>query len=553
MRGVTDTALIEVKKLTSGRFKVCPVRTGTNFVDSDAAGSEIPADQQAIVSFLCDPKSYDPRPDNVEVISTHAAYIFLAGPYAYKVKRSVRYSYLDYSTLELRRRMCLKEIKRNKRFAPEIYIDVVAINRNDEGEFAIDGQGEPVEWALRMHCFDQAGLLSRIIKKGELTEGLAGRIAQAISDYHRAAEPDRVSDGVRSIEIVINDVSGVLEKYGQQLGIDDPVTFRQDATSYLMEISHCLRMRGQRGFIRLSHGDLHSENIVVIDDRPVLFDSIEFDDTIATIDVIYDLAFLLMDLLKAGERDAANRMLNRYLCDSRSFEDIYGLRAMPLFLACRAGIRAMVGCQKAGFLEGDEQSAALQVAKDYYRAALDFLEPVAPQLIAIGGFSGTGKTTLAAALAPKLGRAPGALHLRSDIERKAMLDVPETERLEGKFYSEAMSEKVYDFLLQKTWIALRAGSAVVVDAVFSKQSERASVEEIAARLRVPFKGFWLSASKAQMVNRVSARRGDASDATPDVVEMQIERGTGPISWVPIDSSGTVTEMVADLVSHLGKS
>ena len=551
MRGVTDTALIEVKKLTSGRFKVCPVRTGTNFVDSDAAGSEIPADQQAIVSFLCDPKSYDPRPDNVEVISTHAAYIFLAGPYAYKVKRSVRYSYLDYSTLELRRRMCLNEIKRNKRFAPEIYIDVVAINRNDEGEFAIDGQGEPVEWALRMHCFDQAGLLSRIIKKGELTEGLAGRIAQAISDYHRAAEPDRVSDGVRSIEIVINDVSGVLEKYGQQLGIDDPVTFRQDATSYLMEISHCLRMRGQRGFIRLSHGDLHSENIVVIDGRPVLFDSIEFDDTKATIDVIYDLAFLLMDLIKKGEGRAANRILNRYLNDSRSSDDIYGLRAMPLYLACRAGIRAMVAFQRADMSVRGERTAATGTATDYFHTALDFLNPSAPQLIAIGGFSGTGKTTLAAALAPKLGNAPGALHLRSDIERKVMFDVPETERLQEEFYSESISAKIYDCLLQKTWIALRAGSTVIVDAVFSKQSERTAFEEVATRLGVPFKGFWLSSSKAKMISRVSQRRGDASDATPRVVEMQIERGTGPISWAPIDSSGNIVDTVGQLVSHLG--
>ena len=527
------------------------MKTGTQFVDHDASGYVVPEEQQAVFELMRDPQSYDPPPDTVEIISTHGAFIFLAGPYAFKLKRSVRYSYLDYSTLEQRRRMCLKELERNQPSAPEIYRGIVPITKSELGKLSIGGSGTPVEWAIHMNRFDQDSLLSNVIEAGELTAELADSTAQAISRYHRGAKHNHSADSVRQFETVIGDLSVVFEDHVTKLKAENVRKFRDRATERLRDVVLCMRMRGKRGFVRLCHGDLHSENIVLVNSQPVLFDSIEFNDAIATVDVLYDLAFLLMDLIKKGERRAANRILNRYLNDSRSSEDIYGLRAMPLYLACRAGIRAMVAFQRADMSASGERAAATGIATDYFHTALDFLNPAAPQLIAIGGFSGTGKTTLAAALAPKLGSAPGALHLRSDIERKVMFDVPETERLQEEFYSESISAKVYDCLLQKTWIALRTGSTVIVDAVFSKQSERNAFEEVATRLKVPFKGFWLSSSEAKMFNRVSVRRGDASDATPRIVEMQIDRGTGPISWAPIDSSGNIVDTVGQLVSHLG--
>jgi predicted kinase len=277
--------------------------------------------------------------------------------------------------------------------------------------------------------------------------------------------------------------------------------------------------------------------------RPVLFDAIEFDENIATIDTLYDLAFLLMDLDRHRQARAANVVLNRYLWRSHDDLDLMGLQALPLFLGLRAGIRAMVTIDRAAQEEGQAARDDSDRARTYLHAALGYLRPRPPRLVAVGGLSGTGKTTLAAGLAPSLGSVPGAVHLRSDLERKALFGVEETVRLTAEAYSAEASSTVYDTLCRKARIALTAGHSVIVDAVYSTPRERSAIEAVASALGVPFRGLWLTAGGAELVARVAARRNDASDATPEFVAQQLTWDTGALSpaWAMLDASSGADE------------
>jgi predicted kinase len=292
------------------------------------------------------------------------------------------------------------------------------------------------------------------------------------------------------------------------------------------------------------HGDLHLDNIVLWQGQPVLFDAIEFDETIATTDTLYDLAFLLMDLERRGRRLSANRVLNRYLWRARSDLDLEGLAAMPLLLGLRAGVRALVAADKVSLSGGDAEAGKRAEGQDYLAAAVCFLDPAKPRIVAVGGLSGTGKSTLAAALSPHVGPSPGAVHLRSDVERKAMLGVEETHRLGPEAYTAEANDRVYAELLRKARLAAAAGHGVVVDAVFARAEERAAFERMAAEIGVPFRGLWLTAPREVLLARVGARIGDASDATPDVVKRQLAGDVGAMSWAAVDAGGDAAQTLA---------
>jgi predicted kinase len=296
--------------------------------------------------------------------------------------------------------------------------------------------------------------------------------------------------------------------------------------------------RAAAGSVSRCHGDLHLNNIVLWRGRPVLFDALEFDDDLATIDTLYDLAFLLMDLDMRAQRAAANAVLNRYLWRSGAALDLRGLQALPLFLGLRSAIRAMVTAERAEQEAGDAQVRDRGGAGRYLDAALAYLVPPAPRLIAVGGLSGTGKSTLAHALAPAIGPTPGAVHLRSDLERKSLFGVDATTRLGPEAYTRAAAEEVYAILYQKVRHVLAAGHAAIVDAVFARAEERAEIERVASDLGLPFRGLWLEAAPDTLVARVAARVGDASDVTPDVVREQLAYETGAFSesWSRVDAA-----------------
>jgi uncharacterized protein len=508
--------------------------------------------QDGAIAFLSAPGTFAPSQAPIERHDTHGAYVFVAGDHAIKIKRAVRYSYFDFSTVEKRRVALEREFEINKGNAREIYLDVVAITSGPDGRLRFGGDGKAIEWCLRMRRFEQAALLSHMAQQG-IADDVLKALADEVHRSHRdapVAKADSVS-AIAGLAGIIEEIAGALE---QEEGLAAEAThLRKRALTLLLGNSRLLERRASTGKIRRCHGDLHLNNIVMWNGRPALFDALEFDEALATIDTLYDLAFLLMDLDIQASRTAANLVLNRYLWRAQDVGDLEGLALLPLFLALRVGVRAMVAWQRSHLVAAAQQASCTQEGRRYLDAALGYLDPPQPRLVAVGGYSGTGKSTLAAALAPMTGAAPGALHLRSDLERKAMHGVDEFKRLDDAAYSPAGSAHVYDMLAAKARLALAAGHAVIADAVFLAPAERSAIEDVARGAGAPFNGLWLQAAPDQLRQRVETRTGDASDATSVVVERQVRQGAGEVGWAIIDASGTPGELVSRAGEVLLKS
>ncbi|MGD9616880.1 MAG: AAA family ATPase [Alphaproteobacteria bacterium] len=495
-------------------------------------------EQREVTAFLRDPASYPPGAAPVESVETHASVVFLAGGYAYKLKRAVKYAYLDFSTLALRLAACGAELRLNRRTAPSLYLDVRAISRGPDGNLRWGREGRPddavVDYVVVMRRFEQRELLDNLARRGTLSPPLLYALTAHIAEFHGKAEqrPDRgggaAMAGLARTNIDILRQCRAAGFDSEQIGrIESALDRAVSRTGTLLD------QRRDAGKVRLCHGDLHLGNICLVDGRPLLFDCIEFSEDIASIDVLYDLAFLLMDLDHRRHRDLANLVLNRYL-DLTGEDD--GLAAMPLFLALRALIRAHVTATKAehGWGGGD-RAAILAEVRAYLDEAEAALTPSPPRLVAIGGLSGTGKSTLAAGLAPALGPAPGARWLRSDAIRKLMFGTDPETPLPPEAYAAEITERVYHDLCEGAAAALRAGYAAVIDAVALREDERRAFAAVAVDAGVPFTGLWLEAPSDRLMARVGARVGDASDASPAIVARQLSRDPGSIDWSRIDA------------------
>ena len=288
--------------------------------------------------------------------------------------------------------------------------------------------------------------------------------------------------------------------------------------------------------MRRCHGDLHLANIVLIERKPVLFDAIEFDPTIASVDLLYDLAFPIMDFIRYDRHAAANALLNRYL-GMTSVENLDALAALPLFMSLRAAIRANVLLGRLGLACADKPDV-LQSARAYFELAHLAIRPPAPTLVAVGGLSGTGKSVLARVLAPDVTPLPGAVVLRSDVLRKQQFQLNETDRLPKSAYQPAVTAQIYETLVQRAVGVLSQGHSVVIDAVFAHETERALICDVARKLNIRFVGLFLAADLATRLSRVSRREHDASDATPEIAEIQEKYNIGAVDWAIIDASGT---------------
>ena len=516
--------------------------------------AELP-DTEELVAFLEAPETHGlSSNDKVKRIETHASHVFLAGDRAYKLKKPVTFTFLDFSTPEKRKAACEHEVDLNRRTAPDIYLGVKAVRRAD-GELKLGGEeGEAVDWLVEMKRFGSEGLLATLADKGELKLPLVERLAADIAAFHRKAE---VRPGFGGADSFLKIVEGSEEDMKPCLGkvLDaDKARAVTEASKALIETHRALLdRRRDEGHVRHCHGDLHLGNVTVMDGRPLIFDCVEFNDHIARIDVFYDLAFLLMDIAFRAEGDGrlagyANRALNVYL-DHVAQDDLAldGLALLPLFMATRAVVRAKVTAVQA------KDDTAKKKAEAYLAFAARVLETPAPRLVAVGGLSGNGKSTLAREIAARTGGAAGALHLRTDIIRKRMFGVGPLERLPDEAYAPGAGEKVYAEMMRLAGAGLDAGMCVVADAVFAREEERHAMGDLAGRCGVSFDGLWLDAPAAVLEARVREREkkgGDPSDAGVEVLRRQLSYDLGEMIWTKVDASGTPGEALEGAMTVL---
>ena len=496
--------------------------------------------QDEVLAFLADPASHGGH--KVKRIDTHAASVFLVGDRALKLKRAVRFPFLDYSTLAKRKEAAAAELAVNAPFAPEIYRGVVPVTREASGRLAIAGAGTPVEWLVEMRRFDEKRTLDHVV--GDIDEALAEALGHAVAAAHAKAPPVKAEPWIAALGAYIGEHAAAFRQHPEIFPAAKIDALARGSRAAYERIVPLLRERGRRGFIRRIHGDLHLGNIVLIDGKPVLFDAIEFSDIIASGDVFYDLAFLLMDLLERGLAQAANIVFNRYLADTRREEDFEELAALPLFLSLRAAIRAEVTAARMERAQAAEQERIARMARAYFAFARRAITPPAPKLVAVGGLSGTGKTKLARALAPELLPMPGAVVLRSDVERKALFGVGETDKLPAAAYTGEVGARVYATLTGEARRVLAARHSVIVDAVFADPGERAAIAAMAKSVPTAMHGLFLTADLDTRLARVGARARDASDADAAVARAQERYDLGPLDWTPVDASGTPESILA---------
>ena len=473
-------------------------------------------------------------------IETACARVYLAGDQAFKVKRRLDLGYLDYSTLDLRHWALERELRFNRAAASDIYRAVRRVTRAAKGGFDLDGMGEVVEYVLEMRRFDETAVLAA--QPWTVDGPLADALGREVADLHAKADLRPQGGGGKALKFTIDSNAHLLRQMTSRLGTDLVESVIAATDHEYRRQEPLLDARRDAGFARHCHADLHLGNILLENGKPVLFDCIEFNDVLSDIDVQYDLAFLLMDLDFRRRRDAAVRVLSAYLDQAARVQggDLRaGLAALPLMLSVRAGVRAHVQAHS-----GDDAAAIA-----YLNAALDHLTPQPASLTAVGGLSGSGKTTFARLIAPGLGAAPGAVVLRTDEVRKRLMGVSPQTELSQAVYSPGFYAQVYDAMLAEARVLMAAGRAVVLDATFIQPDLRTRVEDLARQAGVTFHGVWLDADADVLAARIDGRQGDASDATVATLQMQLDLDVGRIAWTRVDATGPAADSAQAWAAH----
>lgn len=476
-----------------------------------------------LITALADPAAYDHPAAAVEMLETHISFVLLAGDYAYKIKKPVVLPFADFGSLAARHHFCLEELRLNRRFAPQLYLDVVPITGSLESP-RVEGEGPALEYAVKMRRFPQAALFDHLLAQGALRPKHIDRLAERIAAFHAAAPA--------ATDVAFGTPDAVL-----QPALDNFVDMAPHADAQRREVLDGLQAWTQQAFARLEpvfaarhragrvrecHGDLHLRNIVLIEGEAVPFDCIEFSEALRWIDVINEAAFLVMDLMDRGRPDLGYRFLDHYLAKTGDYD---GIAVLRFYLVYRALVRAKVHDLRARQAEADPREAQrLQAAADHYLSlAGDIAHGARPALLLMHGFSGAGKSRVAAALVEAL----GAIRVRSDVERKRLFGLDAADRsqsgVDSGIYDRQAGVKTYARLAACARTILAAGYPTVLDAAFLARRQRAPMFELAAQLGVPIRIVDCSADADILRERVRARAvrgGDPSEATVAVLERQ---------------------------------
>jgi hypothetical protein len=480
----------------------------------------------SLITALQNPALYEHPVEKFAVLETHISWVLLTGPYAYKLKKPVDFGFVDFTTLAKRHFYCQEELRLNRRLAPELYHAVVRITGSLEHP-ALEGSGETLEYAVKMRQFPQDNLLSQLAARGELQTQHIDEMALKIAVFHQSipkadpatpcGAPDQVHDWV------LQNFARIQPLLHQETDITQLNTLQNWCEEERRRLDQALRTRQEKGFIRECHGDLHLGNMALIDGRVIPFDCIEFNDALRWIDIMSEVAFLVMDLQDRHHPHFAYRFLNRYLQQSG---DYAGVTVLSYYLVYRALVRAMVSLlrlQQEGVTD-QQQTAIRQDYQDYVQLALSYTRQHRPVLMITHGVSGTGKSTLA----EKLVEILGALRVRSDVERKRLfsyaLEADTQSTLQDGIYTPAASRLTYEQLAMLATAILNAGYSVIVDAAFLKRSQRDIFRHLADRLGVPFVVLDLQAAVEILQKRILQRQTetqDASEAGIEVLENQL--------------------------------
>ena len=488
--------------------------------EREASGEFLPA-------ALMRPQCYPHPVREMRLLETHISWVLLTGDYAYKIKKPVNLGFLDFSTLEMRGRYCEEELRLNRRLAPELYLEVVTV-RGTAAEPHIGADGPLLDYAVKMREFPQERLASRMLESGTFGAAEVDALAAVVADFHEgaaAAEPsDRLGAPDTVIAAAMANFDEILPRL-QHARNKEAAQLLREWTGREGEAQRAeFAARKRAGRVRECHGDLHLRNIVLANGRPVPFDCIEFSDELRWIDVMNEVAFVVMDLCDRGRPDLGWRFLNRYLEASGDYE---GLDVLRFYLVYRALVRAkvhLIRSQQPGLLK-NEKSRLQTAFHGYLRLASRLSTVSGLALLITHGLSGSGKTTGTQALIEQI----GAVRVRSDIERKRLHGLAPLERsgsgADSGIYTPAATEATYERLAAVAERTIRAGYPAVVDAAFLKRAERGRFQELARRCAVPFIVLDFDLPERMLRERVAQRAAagsDASEADLSILERQIQ-------------------------------
>ena len=496
--------------------------------------------QEEVLAFLADPATYGGGVEKVRRIDTHAASVFLAGDRALKIKRAVRFPFLDYSTLAKRKAACAAEIEVNRRLAPELYRGVVAITRDSDGRLALGGDGEPVEWAVDMVRFDENRTLDHLVN--EIDDDLADALGRAVAAAHETAPVVDAEPWIKALGSYIDEHVEAFAEHREIFPAADIEALAEKSRAHYRRIVPLLRQRGRRGLVRRIHGDLHLGNIALIDGRPVLFDAIEFSAVIGSGDVLYDLAFLLMDLARARAAASGQYRAQPLPCrnaQGRRPRCAGGAAVLPVDARRdpRQGHGGADGARQSGRARQDRHVGARLFR---FRAAGDrscHRRNSSPSAACPAPARRGWRARWRSHIAPM----PGAVVVRSDVERKTLFGTGETEKLPAAAYAPDVTARVYGSIADKARRIVTAGHSAIVDAVFATPQERDALAAAAKAAKIPLRGLFLTADLATRIARVGGRAKDASDADAAVAQAQENYELGALTWPKIDASGTLVE------------
>lgn len=474
---------------------------------------------EPLIEIMQQPDFY-PHPVSgaIAVIQTHCSMVFLTGDYAYKLKKAVNFGFLDYSSLAKRQHFLLQELVLNQQVAPEIYLTVLPISQLGD-RFVLGNEENIVEYVLKMAQFPQSCLLSNLFAAGELKPEYLQELGLKVAEFHQKAKTDDYIDSFGQIAVIKQSVD---ENYRRTEKYVGPVQTteryqqtRQFTDDFMAQKVALFEQRRLSHKIRECHGDLHLRNICYWHDRIQLFDRIEFNEPFRFVDVMYDVAFTIMDLEAKGRQDLGNIFLNTYLEQTGDWE---GVQVLPFYLCRQAYVRAKVTSMLLDdpHISATEKAAAIAVAKDYYGLAWHYTQIPVGKMILMSGLSGSGKSTVAKALAPQL----NAIQIRSDAVRKQLAGIPLQTQGDASLYREEMNERTYGRLTELGLLLSQAGFTVILDAKYDRYRWRSEAIQTAQSQNIALKIIYCQADLPTLRDRLLHRSGDISDATVDLLEQQ---------------------------------